>query len=468
MLDDVGLGSGRIMSRVAVCGAITAAGCAVAVARPESRALGGGSARDQPETAASRPEKQTGARGADLRGELTTLIRENEDASTRYSEALGRLKTETEKKDYIRANWPPERNIVGRMLKLAREHPEDATAFDALAWIAILGYNTAASDEAAEMLARRYGQDKRLWLICQEMRRGVISLARGTLLRAILENSPDRAIRGRACLDLAEYNTELANFIRILKTPGLKPWQGQAYAEERLERFRALEALPLEDAAGQLYQRALKEFGAIVPIKWWTVPRMVDSDPRTVYEPNKDVELDAGTLADRARPALYELRSLGVGRIAPEIEGQDIGGRRFKLSDYRGRVVVLTFSGTWCGPCKAMYPHEREIVARLKTRPFALLSVMTDEDAGKIRREAESGEITWRCWWEPGGAHGPIPEAWNVRGYPTVYILDHKGFIRLKFTGFLATPEGSAESQPPIDKFIELLLKEQEAHAGPS
>ncbi len=354
------------------------------------------------------------------------------------------------------------------MLELASRHPEDPTSFDALAWGAILGYNTTGSDEAAEMLVRRYGSDKRLWLICQEMRRGVISPARGILLRAILVHNADRATRGRACFDLAEYNSDLANFSRILKVPGLKPWQAMAYSDERLDWFRGLEPTRVEDEAAQLYQRVLNEFADVVPIKWFTVPRMLDCDPRTVYGPGKDGELDTGTLAERARPALDELRRLAVGRIAPEIEGRDIDGRRFKLSDYRGQVVVLTFSGTWCGPCKAMYPHQREIVVRMKVRPFALLSVMTDENAGAIRKEIDSGEITWRCWWEQGGAHGPIPAAWNVRGYPTVYVLDHKGVIRLKFTGSLATDRGPNDPQPPIDEFIERLIKDQEAHAPSS
>jgi cytochrome oxidase Cu insertion factor (SCO1/SenC/PrrC family) len=50
-----------------------------------------------------------------------------------------------------------------------------------------------------------------------------------------------------------------------------------------------------------------------------------------------------GTAAERARSELFEIRYLGVGREAPEIEGEDQDGRRFKLSDYRGKVVLLDF-----------------------------------------------------------------------------------------------------------------------------
>ena len=101
----------------------------------------------------------------------------------------------------------------------------------------------------------------------------------------------------------------------------------------------------------------------------------------------------------------------------------------FKLSDHRGKVVVLTFSGNWCGPCREMYPRERALLARLKDRPFAILSVNTDPDRETLRKSIREGEITWRCWFD-GGRDGPITSRWNVRSFPTVYVIDAEGVIR--------------------------------------
>jgi hypothetical protein len=53
------------------------------------------------------------------------------------------------------------------------------------------------------------------------------------------------------------------------------------------------------------------------------------------------------TLGEEAGRELFELRHLRVGKTAPEIEGEDLDGKRFKLSDYRGKVVVLDFWGNW-------------------------------------------------------------------------------------------------------------------------
>ena len=113
-----------------------------------------------------------------------------------------------------------------------------------------------------------------------------------------------------------------------------------------------------------------------------------------------------------------------------------------------------------------MYPHFRELVRRYKDRPFAVLGVMADEDKKPLQKEIASGEITWPCWWESGGTEGRIPRDWNVHAYPKIYILDHKGVIRLKLTGQLAD-SGTPGGLPQFAPFIEILLKESEGDRKP-
>ena len=80
-----------------------------------------------------------------------------------------------------------------------------------------------------------------------------------------------------------------------------------------------------------------------------------------------------------------------------------------------------------------MYPHERSLVKRLKDQPFALIGVNSDRDLEKLRPRLEEEEITWRSFWNgPKGTQGPISLRWGVRGWPTIYVLDHKGVIRFK------------------------------------
>ena len=63
--------------------------------------------------------------------------------------------------------------------------------------------------------------------------------------------------------------------------------------------------------------------------------------------------------------------------------------------------------------------------------PFALIGVNSDTDKEKLRPRMEEENITWRSFWNgPKGTSGPISEAWDVMGWPTIYILDGKGIIR--------------------------------------
>src|SRR2546430_15416373 len=66
-----------------------------------------------------------------------------------------------------------------------------------------------------------------------------------------------------------------------------------------------------------------------------------------VIEKFGDIQNYRGTLADAARGQLFEMRNLAIGKVAPEIEGEDVDGKSFKLSDYRGKVVVIDFWGDW-------------------------------------------------------------------------------------------------------------------------
>jgi peroxiredoxin len=108
-----------------------------------------------------------------------------------------------------------------------------------------------------------------------------------------------------------------------------------------------------------------------------------------------------------------------------------VDGKPLKLSDHRGKVVVLTFSMNGVNSCRAMYPHQRALLERMKGRPFAILSVDSDAQKENLKTAIASGEITWRCWWE-GGVERPNRDRWHVGFIPSVYVIDANGIIRAK------------------------------------
>lgn len=78
-----------------------------------------------------------------------------------------------------------------------------------------------------------------------------------------------------------------------------------------------------------------------------------------------------------------------------------------------------------------MLPHEKDMVKRLKGKPFALLGINSDGDRSVVQKIMKEQGITWRQAID-GSTSGPIAAQFNVRGWPTIYILDKKGVIRYR------------------------------------
>jgi hypothetical protein len=101
-----------------------------------------------------------------------------------------------------------------------------------------------------------------------------------------------------------------------------------------------------------------------------------------------------------------------------------------------------------------MYPHERSLVKKMENKPFVLLGVNSDSDKAELKKAMEKEQITWRSWWDGGSTRGPIATTWSIQGWPTLYVIDHKGVIRHKYLG--------SPGEKTLDEAIEALVKEAE------
>jgi thiol-disulfide isomerase/thioredoxin len=277
--------------------------------------------------------------------------------------------------------------FYARLLDLARAAPTDPDAFGLVLHAAQEG-DAKTAESAIDLLIERHAGHKQIGEACLSLADKDLPAVED-LLRSVGEKGKDAHDKGCATLAL-----------------------GQFYKN----RAAALESTKPDDAATQ-FARAEKALEEV----------------RKVYG---DVRLYPGdfhrteTLGDEAKADLFEIRHLTIGKVAPEIQGVDGAGKELKLSDYRGKVVVLDFWATWCRPCMAMVPHEREMVKRLEGKPFALLGINVDDSRQTLADAEKQHEITWRSWSDPNGEK--IVEAWNVKFYPTIYVLDVKGTIRFK------------------------------------
>lgn len=107
----------------------------------------------------------------------------------------------------------------------------------------------------------------------------------------------------------------------------------------------------------------------------------------------------------------------------------------------------------------AMFPHERSLVQRMVGKPFTLIGVNGDEPGDALKEKNKAAEITWRSFQNSRGKDDKdIADEWNVQGWPTLYLIDHKGTIRRKWLG--------SPGDEVLDKEIDALVKEAEAKDG--
>jgi len=189
-----------------------------------------------------------------------------------------------------------------KFLELVEKNPKDPAALNAFLGFpfssVFLGPNPLAT-KVMDLLVQNHLQSDKLGPIAARLNTGrVPDPAAEKLLRTILDKSPHHAVQGQACFALAQY----------LKTLS--------------ERGRPANPEQVTKEAEDLFERVIDKYAAVRDAS------------------NRD-------LASLAKPQLHALRFLVIGKPAPEIAAEDLDGTKFKLSEYRGKVVLLDFWGHW-------------------------------------------------------------------------------------------------------------------------
>jgi len=129
-----------------------------------------------------------------------------------------------------------------------------------------------------------------------------------------------------------------------------------------------------------------------------------------------------------AERELDELRRMSIGNPAPEIEGVDLDGQPMRLSDYRGKVVLVYFWGHYYDQAE----EHQKLVAAMAGKPFVIIGVNCDEKPATAKAILEKHHITWPSYFDGRYWEGPIHAKWQVRKWPSTYILDQNGVIRYR------------------------------------
>lgn len=352
-------------------------------------------------------------------------------------------------KVYTQTNDP----LVPKIVDAVRRSPTSPEAFGLLEWVvtnrrigmqSLRPYNL----QAIEILRDHYTVHTNISQICRALGFNGDPLNQPTVefLQMASTNNPDRASRAYATYSLAGLTKQKAEGMSFEETVPPSIFTNAAAQKARADYVDLAKTQSPETIlhqAEQLFQTVKTDYS--------DVPN---------FPAGPGLRQPKSTLAEQATIELYECRHLAVGQPAPEIQGEDLDGHKFSLSDYRGKVVIISFWASWCGPCMQMVPHEAAIAQRLAAKPFAVVGVNGDSEKTQAKRATSENSMTWQSFWN-SGSEGGIAGTWNVHAWPTVYVLDPKGTIRLKFEGY-----GGKRTDALLDAVVDQLLQEAEGAGG--
>ena len=119
---------------------------------------------------------------------------------------------------------------------------------------------------------------------------------------------------------------------------------------------------------------------------------------------------------------------LRPGQLAPEISLPDTKDSIVKLSSFKGKVVLIDFWASWCGPCRASNPGVVRLYAKYKTKGFEVLGVTVDTKKDAWLKAIRQDKITYTQVINNGGENSPAA-AYGIRFIPSTFLLNKKGEI---------------------------------------
>jgi peroxiredoxin len=137
------------------------------------------------------------------------------------------------------------------------------------------------------------------------------------------------------------------------------------------------------------------------------------------------------------------------GKPLPDFELSDLKGGKHKLSDYKGKVVLVNFWATWCPPCVKEMPSMQRLQDKYQDRDFQILAVNMGEDATTITIFLDKIKVNFPILMDSDGA---VLKQWKIFAFPTTFLVDKEGNIAYGLFGGLEWD--SPEAMAVVDELL--------------
>jgi thiol-disulfide isomerase/thioredoxin len=157
-----------------------------------------------------------------------------------------------------------------------------------------------------------------------------------------------------------------------------------------------------------------------------------------------------GVLAVALASPLTAFAAARKGAPAPAIKVVSTSGQTITLANYQGRVLILDFFASWCGPCREAIPHLVDLNRRYGKQGLQLLGLSADDDSGAVKEFAAEKKIPYPV----AMVNDQLLNDYGVRSIPTLFVINKKGIVVERFMGF------SDEMSRSLEALIKRLLAE--------
>ena len=141
-------------------------------------------------------------------------------------------------------------------------------------------------------------------------------------------------------------------------------------------------------------------------------------------------EVATSASGDVREQANAQLRRLAFINKPLDLEFTDLSGKDIKMQDYRGKVIVLDFWATWCGPCVAAMPEMKGIYAKYHAKGLDIIGISLDKEKEKLDEFVSKQELAWPQHFDGFGWESKMAQKFEIAAIPAVWIVDKKGVVR--------------------------------------
>ena len=158
-----------------------------------------------------------------------------------------------------------------------------------------------------------------------------------------------------------------------------------------------------------------------------------DDAARAEFNTFLQEDKDNGELHERAR-RFAERIELARAKMAPGFEVTTIDGQHIAMDSLQGKVVLIDFWATWCGPCREALPHMRDVVKKFAGQHFVAISISLDSDESKWKTFVSKNDMTWPQA-RDGGFNGQMSRSFSVDEIPATFSIDADGVLEDQHVG---------------------------------